>query len=371
MKTMWYSAAVVLLVAVTAMAQEEKKQPFEWKVSGDTAETFKAEFVLHAKPDQSTPEGTITAYALLADNRTEHAAINQAYYKKAQEVVKKAVKPMYEKLLGEELFKSTEAANAEVGDKDDSYKSGAMTITATTDGEKGAKLVETLQKSSYMSEGYDPETGEPTGKMEEQTYETKSRFTLVKGEDGKWRIDRIEQMMKNWEKMDDMGNAPEEWQQTGSMLSWYMNMEEPEKAEEIKQDTPENAALSLYHGLFLKRDALNMSIFSTGQKGWVDATKALFTENGLKGPPEDGESFETPSSKREVDKVTDGSEGVKHVKLKARSEWYGSTELHLKKVGDSWKIIKAGYYDMTWDDMGEMKEGEFIEVSNIDELSWR
>jgi hypothetical protein len=372
MKTMWYSAAVLLLVAVTAMAQEENKQPYEWKTSGDTVETFKAEFVLHAKADQSTPEGTINAYALLSDNRTDHAAINQAFYKKGQEVVAKAAKPLYEKLLSVELVKSTEAANADTGKTDDnSYKAGAMTITATSDGEKGAKLVETLQKATYMAEGYDPETGEPTGKMEEQTYETKMRFTLVKGEDGKWRIDRTEQMTKNWEKMDDMGNAPEEWQPTSSVLSWYLNMEEPEKAEEIKQDTPENAALSLWHGLFRQRDSWNRSIFSSGQKGWIEAMKALFTEQGMKAPDDGGEKYEAPSSQREIDKVTDGSEGVKQVRLKPRSEWYGATALHLKKEGDSWKIVKAGYFDMSWNEMGEMVEGEFIEVNNIEELAWR
>jgi hypothetical protein len=354
------------------MAQEEKKQPYEWKTSGDTVETFKADFVLHATPDQSTPEGTINAYAILADHRTEYAPITQEFYKKAQEVVSKATKPLFEKLFSAELVKSTETANAESEGKDDSdYKVSAMTITATTEGEKGAKLVETVQTTSYKTPVSNPETGEPTGKMEEQSYETKMRFTLVKGEDGKWRIDRVEQLMKNWEKMDDAGNAPEEWQQTGSMLSWYLNMAQPEKAEEIKQDTPENAALSVWHGLFRQRDVWNMTVFAASQKGWVDATKALFTENGLKAPEEEGSAIEMTSNKREVDKVTDGSDGVKQVKLKPRSEWYGATELHLKKDGDNWKIVKAGYYDMVWDDMGEQKEGEFIEVTNIEELSWR
>jgi hypothetical protein len=54
-KAMWFSAALLLLVAVTAQAQEEKA-PYAWKISGDTVESFKAEFVVNTPADQSTPE---------------------------------------------------------------------------------------------------------------------------------------------------------------------------------------------------------------------------------------------------------------------------------------------------------------------------
>jgi hypothetical protein len=372
-KTMWFSAALLLLVAVTAQAQEEtKKAPFEWKTSGDTVETFKAEFVVNTPVDQSTPEGLVNGYTALTDNRTEYAKMTQEYYAKGATVVKAATKPLFEKLLSEEMMKFRMDAEAAAEKEEDStYISEATTIVGVTDGKDGAKLVETLQKGSYMSEGWDPETGQPTGKMEENKWETKTRLTVVKGEGDKWRIERIENMQKNWEKADEMGNAPDEWMEVNNAISWYLEERKPEVATELKQDTPENAALSLFNSVFRNRDNWYAEIYARGIKGWVDAVKPLFTEKGLKGPAEDGEKYETPSSTREVDKVKDGADGVKMVKLKSRSEWSGPVEVHVKKIGEVWKIVNAGYYDMEWTDMGEMVEGEFKESKDLDTLGWR
>jgi hypothetical protein len=370
-KAMWFSAALLLLVAVTAQAQEEKA-PYAWKISGDTVESFKAEFVVNTPADQSTPEGVVTGYALLTDNRSSNAELNGELYAKTTAVVKAGTKPMFEKLLSEEMLKVRADAEAEAAKKaeESTYKTEATTIVGVTDGKDGAKLVETSQKGSYMVEGWDKDTGQPTGKMEEQTWETKSRFTVVKGEGDKWRIDRIEQMQKNWEKADEMGNAPDEWVEVGNALGWYMDERKTEKAEDLKQDTPEAAAVSLFNSVFLSRDNWTMEIYTRGMKGWMDAVKPLFTEKGLKGPAEDGEKYELPSAIRVVDKVTDGTDGVKKVKLKARTEWSGAVEIHVKKVGDVWKIVNAGYYELEWNDMGDMVEGEFKEHKDLDSLGW-
>jgi hypothetical protein len=373
-RAMWISATVLLLVAVSARAQDAKKAAFEWKTSGDTVETFKAECVLASPIDQSTPEGVVNGYTLLTDNRSEHREASDAIGKKAEELVAKAVKPLYDKLLGEELAKSREAAIAESSKESSkgSYKSEATTITSVTDGKDGAKIVETSQKGSYSSEEWDYEKGEPTGKMVETPWENKSRYTVIKGEDGKWRINVIEMLQKNWDKADDMGEAPEEWMPSQSALIWLMQEQPETKPAELKQDTPENTAQSLFNSVFASADNYQNKVFASAKQSWIGLLKPLHTEAAMTPPKdEDGAKFATAERSHEVDKVTDGSEGVKVVKFKATSEWSGAIEIHVKKTGDVWKIVKAGYYDVKWDDMGEMSEGDFVEVTNLEQLRWR
>lgn len=369
MKSWCMSAAALLLVAVSAQAQDSKPA-YEFKVSGDTVDSFKAEFVLNAKLDQGTPEGTVAAYALLTDNRTENSGPTTEFYKKGAEIVNKAVKPLFEKLLSEELMKLRNEAEGKT-EEETTYKAHATEIKGITDGKDGAKLVETYQKTTYMAEAWDPETGEKTGKMEEQSWESKFRYTCIKGEGDKWRIDRVESLMTNWSEMDEEGNAPEEWTETTSTIHWYLMDQEVTKAEELKQDTPENAALSLFNCAFQNRDNWNSELFRRGQKGWLEAIKPLFTEKGLKGPEDSGEKFSFTKEARAVDKVSDGTDGVKKVKFKQMNDWAGAVEVHCKKVGEVWKVVNAGYYELEWNDMGDMVEGEFVETKELDTLTWR
>jgi hypothetical protein len=378
---MWFSAALLLLVAVSAQAQDSKP-PFEWKTSGDTVETFKAELKLNTAIDQSTPEGTVNGFSLLTDGRDEHREAFDAVSEKAYAAIDKSVDPLFEKLLSEELNKSRLDARAESRKKgSSSYKSGATTIVSVTEGKDGAKLVETLQKNSWMNEEYDPETGEKTGKMKEEIYENKGRYTLIKGEDGKWRIDSYERMQKNWEKMDDMGNAPEEWVVSDTMLSWLMQKYEPAKTADLKQDTAEAAAQALFNCVFPKRDNWERQSYASAQESWLVVLKPLHTENAIKaaaakdGEGKEGEAeIETgDSGSREVDKVTDGAEGVKQVKFKARTEWSSPMELHVKKTGDVWKVVKVGVYDKDWENMDENGNApeKFREITNVEELRWQ
>ena len=233
-----------------------------------------------------------------------------------------------------------------------------------------------------MMEGWDEETGEPTGKMEKQENEYKNRFTCSKGEDGSWRIDGVERWEQDWENWNGMDDEPAfKWVATSTIVHYLMAREAVKKPEALKQDTPENTALSLFNHLLAQRSAWNDEMRAKALRGWADAIMPLFSEKGMKDPNEkkegeEGEEGEEEmfgkEAKREVEFVSDDADGVKRVKFKKTNEWFGSVEVYVKKVGEVWKITKAGYYEMDWDmDSGEMKETEFIEENNLEALSWR
>ncbi|MBZ0138090.1 MAG: hypothetical protein K8I27_17170 [Planctomycetes bacterium] len=383
-RTLGISAGLLLIVATTISGQEtetKKSLPFEFKVSGDTVETFKSEFKLNAKLDQSTPEGLINSYALLTDNRSDVSKALEDSFKPVQEIVRKAEQPIRAKLFSEEMNKKvSEAEKPDEDSKGDSdYRSEPTEVTNVTDGDNGARLVETVQKTSYMTEAWDPETGEPTGKMEKHEDENKFRYTCIKGEDGSWRIERVESWQQDWDNWNGMDDEPAyKWTESATMVHWMLKRESPAKPEELKQDTPENAALSLFNHLLRQRETWSDTMQQRALRGWIDAIMPMFTEKGLKGPEEKKEEGEEEmegfdkSPKREVEFVSDDADGVKRVKFKQTSEWFGSVEVYVKKDGETWKIIKAGYYETDFDmDSGGMKETEFVEENNLDMLSWR
>lgn len=384
-RTLGMSAGVLLLVAASVSGQEteaKKPAPFEIKISGDSIENLKTEFKLNAKLDQSSPEALINSYCLLADNRSEVNDANEASFKKVQDILRKAEQPIRAKLFTEEMDKKVSEAKKPEADSDDSdYGAEPTEITKVSDGADGAKLVETLQKTWYMMESWDEETGEPTGKKEKQVNEQKQRFTCSKGEDGNWRIDTVESWQPDYENWNGMEDPAHKWTPTRTIIHWMMEQEKPEKPAELKQDTPENAALSLFNHLLRQRETWNDEIQSRAIGGWVDALMPLFSEKGMKDPSEaeeegeeDGEEEDMfgRNKKREIEFVSDDADGVKRVKFKKSSEWFGAVEVYVKKDGEVWKIVKTGYYETDWDmDTGDMKETEFVEEYNLEMLAWR
>ena len=380
-KTLGVSAGLLLIVATTISGQETapaKPLPFEFKVSGDTVESFKAEFKLNAKVDQSTPEALVNSYCLLTDNRSEVSDAIEKTFDPVQDIVRKAEQPIRAKLFSEEVQKKVAEAEKpdEESSKDSEYGRNATEISNVSDGANGAKLVETVQVTWFMMESYNEETGEPTGEMEKQENKSKQRFTCSKGEDGNWRIDKVEAKY-SW-GMKGTDEEESEWEPTSTIVHYMMMREAVEKPEELKQDTPENAALSMFNHLLRQRSAWQDEMQSRALSGWVEAIMPMFSEEGLKNPDEakEGEEGEEEmfgeNTKREVDFVSDDADGVKRVKFKASNEWMGAVEVYVKKDGEVWKIVKAGYYEMDYDmDSGEMKETEFVEEYNLEMLNWR
>ena len=375
--TLGISAGVLLLVAASVSGQDteaKKPLPFEFKVTGDTVETFKAEFKLNAKIDQSTPEGLINSYCLLADNRGEVSKAQETAFKPIPDIIRKAEQPIRARLFTEEMAKKVaETENPDDSENKSEYGQEATEILSVTDGKDGAKLVETVQKTWFMMEGWDSETGEPTGKMEKQEREAKLRYTCSKGQDGNWRIDMVERQEQAWAGMDEEPSF--EWVATKTTIHWVMERAKAGKPDELKQDTPENAALSLFNHLLRQREAWNDEMHYRALRGWMDAIMTMFSEKGLKGPEkeegeDDTELFGT-KVKREVEFVSDDADGVKRVKFKPSNEWFGAIEVYVKKEGEVWKIVKTGYYETDWDMEGNMKETDFVEEYNLDMLTWR
>ena len=375
-RTMLAFLMLASVAAVAATGQDDKKlPPFELNTSGDTVETFKADFKLHAKLDQSSAEAVVTTYDLLTDNRAETAAINRAAYGAMNDVVAAATKPMAERLLSAAVRK-TEAeaavqAEADVAKAD--YQTTPSKITKVSDGASGAKLVETYQKATYKYRRWDSKTGRETDEWEDGEWETTLRYTCVKGDDGKWRISGIDMQVTDWdavEDFEDMDNLPTKWEPTQSRIVWHLQKHDIAKPAELKQDTAQNAALSLFDALVATQVAHEHELTARLSKDWLAALKGLLTPELIKA--ESATDSATGAAAREVESITEGEDGITKVRFKPRHEWCGGVEIHVKKTGDAWQIVAGGFYPVVWaTGRDDAAPGELQLEKSLRNLSWR
>lgn len=352
-------ASGALLLAVAAIGAQDtapaKKPLLNWKITGDTAEEFKAEFEFGGKIDQSTPEALVNTHNQLCDNRSEHQESGEALMKAVFKLIDKSMDGVEKALLSEELLKGMRAP--EDDERSSRYKRHAAEITGQSDGPDGSKYVEVTQKMSY----------------DDEVNENKQRFKCVKGDDGKWLIDGVEAWEMDWSDHDGEGEPPYKWQPTMTMVHWLTmekSMPPIGPAPELKQDTPENAAMALFTSVLERRDAWDIELQGRALKVWVELLGSLYTDAARKAP--DGVRNPKPEEpKREIDKVTDGEDGVKKVLLKKRDQRSEPVEIHVKKSGEVWQVIGAGYYVIEYDMEGEARPGEFVPVTNLKELAWR
>ena len=375
-RTLLASLILATAAAVAATGQDDKKlPPFEFNTSGDTVETFKANFKLHAKHDQSSAEAVVTTYDLLSDSRAETVAINRAAYGAMHDVVAAALKPMTERLLSEAAI-TAEAEGRKRADDDVAkadYKTTPAKITKVSDGASGAKLVETYQKSTYKYRRWDPETGRETDEWEDGEWETILRYTCVKGEDGKWRISSIDAQETDWDAVDDfedMDDMPTKWEPTPSRVKWHLQEQDIAKPVELKQDTAQNAALSLFDALFATQTMHETDLSARISKDWLDVIKGLLTPELIK--KESAKDENAAAAAREIESVTEGEDGITKVKFKSRRDWCGGVEIHVTKTGDSWQVVAGGHYPMIWAAGRETPApGELQIEKRLRNLSWR
>ncbi|MCC7510615.1 MAG: hypothetical protein IT464_14730 [Planctomycetes bacterium] len=382
--TLAWTTATLIAVAAIAGAQDtgEKpaaKPPFAWKISGETAEEFKAEFVSNHKADQSTPTLLVETYAAYTDSRDELKPENDRVSKMWQDALNRSMAKMEAVLLTDEAVKAMQeeaAKSAEKNEKDATYisKRQPMKVVSETDGADGSKIVETTQSMHVRQKKWGTE------EWTEETTENKFRFTCIRGDDGKWRIERVEAWRRDWEGAGKGGEAKYTWQEESSMLAflYYMREEvkkwEKRKLPEAAQDTPRNAATAIFATLMPSRQRLEERLVLSIH-GWFEAMEALVTDGFKKATAgkvlessKKVEEKEEPA--REIESETDGEGGIKIIKFKPRYEWGGAIEMHMKQVDGKWKLAKAGVWEKDYNDKGE-PEQKFAEQANIYSLRYR
>lgn len=366
----------LLVTGVIAVSAQEKTEstdaedsPFTFKISGETVEDFKLEFIANYEVDQSSPAALVKTYAAYADNREPMRLEMESIGKKWDAAIEKSLEPEERKLLTDEAFK---ALHAEPEDEEDrpAFSRVSEPLKPTGKVEKGDSFVwvEAVQKTEVTRENWE------TGEMETLTEEERLRFRCVEGDDGNYRIDAVERWGEDWENTKDRDDPAMKWVKHTTpytFMKFSMATGEREETPALKQSTPKEAALSLFESLIPRREALSASIYDKGIDAWVDILDGLFTDAFTEAADKQIEEWGGRDApiEREVESVAEDN-GVTIVKFKPRSEWEGSIELHMKKVGDAWKIHKAGYSELAFDTDGN-RIWKFKEESDIYSYSYR
>ena len=335
----------LLIVVTTVSAQEAEKPPFEWKVTGDTVDTYKMELVRHHAPDQSSAKATVLTYSAYTDNRESAANMMKQVGEKWEAAVMKSLAEYESQLLTEKANKALEESQ-----KAPEKPAIIRTYEATTvTGElaySGGVRIETQQRIQEKRRVI------PTSKWIEGTREIKRRFYCVRA-DGDWRISKIEQEAK-----DEENKGAKTWQEDSGLLVFLLYAQSLNKSRKeippIKQSTAREAAMSLFNSLLPRRDSLDDGVHATGLDEWVGVLEPLFTTshvNRQRNMVEEWLKQQPAPAKREIDTVTE-TDGITIIKFKQIDEWSGAIELQVQKVGEIYKIHAAGVYEQGLDGKG-------------------
>lgn len=332
-------AAMILMLAGMTAAQDapEAKPTYTWKSEGDTVETFKTTLVVHQKVDQSTAKGAVEAFVGFTDWRDVTRKADTAASGHWKTLLYKALAPWEEKLLTANARQSL--AKARDGEKAGGGMPMGMEPTKVgeeTKAEDGTVLVETTQ---MVAGNRVIREGEPKPKPTE----TKVRYTCVKGEDGKWKVNKREARQRDWTAQEEKW----EWKpETGPVTFYYVGMsKKAATAAEIKQDTPENAAMSVYTSLLAQRSVLETSVLEKGPAQLLLAIEALVTKDFIAEAEKAAAEFAKmvpEGGKAEIDSTTDDKDGAKLVTFKPLGKYRPPARVTLKQVDGKWLVAEAG-----------------------------
>lgn len=334
------AALALLAVAVQGQDAPAEKPPYEWKFEGETADVFKATIVVNQKVDLSTPRGVVEAYSGFTDGRDITRKADSVVRAAWQAALNKSLAGWEEKLLSKEAREALAKARDEDSRDTGSDRTSTPTeIKAETKVDDNTVQVETYQKTINRAPGKD-------GQVNESVWENKLRYTCSKGEDGKWRIGKMERHQRDWSSEEEKFV----WKEDIGMLSFlYFTLaaKPPAEAVEPKQDTAENAALSLYTGLIARSEALQGRLGTAAFPSFRDNLEPLFTKGFIDAAKIEAEvegkrpEGEKPAA-AEVESVTDGENGTKVVKLKKFSDWSAPVQVTVKQVDGKWLVMEAG-----------------------------
>lgn len=355
---------VALLLGLPLFAQE--KPPFEWRVSGDTVESFRMELEANFKVDQSSAKACVLSYAAFTDNRESTAAMMKRVGEKWDAAVNKSLEKAEAELLTADAIKALRDAKEEPAPE---RKLQAVKVVS----EKTDKDVTWVETTQAVEVPY-KELG--TGKVLMQKQEVRLRYACVK-QDGKWRIRGIEQQVVDEEGTPKDGKAPTKWVADPGLLPVivYAVKQDASRVEvpAARRETAEAAARSLFESLHVRRDVLTESVRAKGLTAWLDALRPLVSDSFFKA--QDALAAEwlkqkTPEPVRELEKVTDNADGSKTVRFKARDSYSGATEVRVVRVGEGWQVHSAGYFALGRDSL-ERAVWEFRAEPNLYNLKWR
>ena len=193
---------------------------------------------------------------------------------------------------------------------------GETTVTGEETDKNGTRWVATKQNIDIR------QRQPKTGKWSESRQELKRRFACKLGNDGKWRIVKIQQ-----------GDGTN-WQDDYSMLFFILYAQKLDAAAKsvpaAATDTAKGAAKSLFESLLARRAQLDNSVHAKGLDDWLKVLKPLFTSEYVKDQDEQAAAWikqKATEKPREVESVNDGEGGTKVVKFKPRDQWTGAIEV--------------------------------------------
>ncbi|MCC7510614.1 MAG: hypothetical protein IT464_14725 [Planctomycetes bacterium] len=346
-------AALLVVCGTLVVAGEEDavKSPYKWAVSGDTLDTFKAEFVSNHKADRSSPRALVETWAAWTDGRygmdQEFDRVNALW----AGALRKAMLPEEEKLLTAEALAELEkvlgkAAEPRVDGKRQ-QTTHPLRVTDESDGENGARHVEALQK-------YEIKEKQRDGSWHIYDREEQWRFTCVKGSDEKWLIRRIEFWKLDLE-LSTRDKPVYKWDELDTLLDFfYFSRADVAKARELvipelKNDTAESTALSLFATLAPTRARRNDLVFDKGLNGWISAVEGLVTEAAQAKAEANATKRVDAARPRAVPTVVEtfaGEDGATVVRISARADGTSAdeelAEVHVRKSEAGWRVTQAG-----------------------------
>ncbi len=327
------------------------KSPYRWDVSGDTLETFKAEFVARHKADRSTPRALVETWAAWTDGRygmsQEFDRLNRLW----ATMVRKAMQPDEGKLLAAGALSELETALDKTAEPrsggDRQQTAHPLRVTDESEGENGARHVEAKQK-------YDIKDKQQDGSWRIREREEQWRFTCVKGGDEKWLIRRIEFWKLDLE-LSTRDKPVYVWDELDTLLDFfYFSRADVAKARELaipalKNDTAESTALSLFETLAPTRARRNDLVMDKGLNTWINAVEGLVTEAAQAKAEANAAKRVDSARPRGAPKVVEsfeGDAGTTIIRISAKAD--GTTadeelaEVHVLKSEAGWRVTQAG-----------------------------
>jgi hypothetical protein len=350
-----------------AYAEGDNKGAFRFEISGETLEELEIKVVPIREIDRSSPGAVVETY--LAYMHPEAAEVGDTEVV-VNQAMGRSMASYEEALLTEDLLNSTREWRAKANDDDDAdedddditfrYEGTEHEVTGVETSEAGTATVTVTSTRTYSQRDWE------SGEWETREETERTRFTCVVTEDGSWRVSKVELYTRDWMAEEESYH----WERARSSLSFlYMELIREQKSEpaEPKQDTAEHAAHALVDYLVPLHDRKLDSFFSRAATEWVNTLESFLSPDYVehaKAQAQPSDEFEEEEHKFEIDSVTEGEDGIVHVRFKARSEWEGAIEVRVVKVGDVWKIAEVGRHEQDWDEEGNTVH-EYRAVENI------